>query len=219
MQEKAKTHFITGGILLLLFIVFTIVVKNIDVQPIGPQGSSIGLAGINEFFFNLFGEHPFWYKVTDILGKLSMLVAGLFGIFGIVQLIKRKSFFKVDKDIITLAIFYIVILNFYLLFEIVIINYRPVLLDGQLEASYPSSHTMIILCIMYSVLVQAKLRIKDTTKLSIVRIIVILIIVVTIIGRFISGVHWFSDILGGLILGLSLCYMYSGSVYFFEANK
>ena len=75
----------------LCFIVFTILVKTVDVQPLGAEASLIGFAGLNTAIFNLLGTNAFCYKLTQAFGLLAILVAGTFAVIGALQLIKRKS--------------------------------------------------------------------------------------------------------------------------------
>ena len=137
-MKKGKKNFIYFGLLLLIFIAFTLLIKNVDVQAIGPENSEVGLATINDAFHGIFNYNELLYKISKYLGYISFLIIGLYGIKGLIQLIKEKNLFKVDKKLLILGGFYVVVLLVYILFEFVIINYRPVLEDGVLEASYPS---------------------------------------------------------------------------------
>ena len=98
----------------------------------------------------------------------------------------------------------------YFLFETVVINYRPVLIDGYLEASYPSSTTMLVMCVIPTAIMQFKVRIKNKLLQKIIIFTLAAFTVFMVIGRLVSGVHWFTDIVGGAILSAGLVTLYSG---------
>ena len=206
-KENKHTFFITV-LLCISSVIFTLLTKLVDVQPIGPQKSEIGFAAVNGFIHNLFGVNMIWYHITDWLGIIPVLTTFIFFAVGVAQLIRRKSLFKVDKSIIILGFFYIVVIAVYLFFESYIINYRPVLMQGRLEASYPSSHTLMTICLMSVCVDQCGRLIRSKSFNTAVKIISYAIIAVTIIGRLISGVHWFTDITGGILISLTLVSLY-----------
>lgn len=208
MEQRIKRNFTITGLLLLAFMVFTVIVKTLDVKPIGPQQSTIGLGTVNGFLLGLFGESLLWYHITDLLGLIAILVAFCFAVVGLIQLITRRSLKRVDKSLFVLGGFYALIIFFYMIFEIFIINYRPVLMDGILEASYPSSHTMVVYCIMSTAIIQFHILVKNKPARLAFDTCSAVIIIVTVIGRLISGVHWFTDIIGGLLLGTALIMLY-----------
>lgn len=216
---KIRKNFIISGVLFLLFLLLTILVMKVDVQPIGPQQSTVGLASINQFVNEKFGVHLIWYNITDVLGDVAILVALGFGALGIVQLIKRKSLLKIDMDIILLGIYYVIVIATYVFFEIFIVNYRPIIIDGSLEASFPSSHTLLILCIMITAMLQLHKRIKNIRLRFIVHGMSIGVIVVTILGRLISGVHWVTDIVAGIILASALIMLYYSIIKVVEQKE
>ncbi|MEG2159164.1 MAG: phosphoesterase PA-phosphatase, partial [Clostridia bacterium] len=192
MKRKIKINFIITGTLFLLFILFTIAVVKIDVKPIGPDGSQIGLSTLNKLVFDFFGVSSAWNIVTDILAVISCLVALFFAIIGLVQLIKFKSIKKVDYRIVLLGAFYLVVVFCILLFELIVVNYRPIIINDGLGSAYPSTHTLMVLCIMITAIFQFKYLINNKAVLIVVDTVSCVIVVVTIIGRLISGVHWFT---------------------------
>ena len=202
-MNNKKRNFLISGILLLIAITFTILVKVVDVKQIGVNNSSIGFATLNQFIFETTGVNMIWYHITDWLGLIPVFMAIVYAFIGLIQLIKRRSIFKVDKEIILLGLYYIIVIALYVFFEKVIINYRPILMNGFLEASYPSSHTLMTICICgSSILINKKLFNNKITK--VINYLSIIIITITVVGRLISGVHWFTDILGGIIISISL---------------
>lgn len=210
MKNSSKTKFMWSGICFALFCALILAVKFIDVRAIGPQGSSVGLGALNEAVHNLFGVHLEWYTITDYLGYAAIAVAGCFALFGVYQLVTRKSLAKVDPDIYALAGCYAAAMLVYVLFEKVVINYRPIDLGAGLEASFPSSHTVLSLCIMSTAIEQLSRRIKN------IRVSLALCVgcgvlgTVIAVGRLISGVHWFTDILGGVLISAAIVFAYLG---------
>ena len=202
-MNNKKRNFLISGILLLIAITFTILVKVVDVKQIGVNNSSIGFATLNQFIFETTGVNIIWYHITDWLGLIPVFMAIVYAFIGLIQLIKRRSIFKVDKEIILLGLYYIIVIALYVFFEKVIINYRPILMNGFLEASYPSSHTLMTICICgSSILINKKLFNNKITK--VINYLSIIIITITVVGRLISGVHWFTDIIGGIIISSGL---------------
>lgn len=193
---------------LFSFALWTILVRTVDVQKIGPRNSSVGLATVNRFFHTLTGANFTLYNITDWLGLVPVAICFGFAILGLVQWIKRRNLLKVDYNLFVLGGFYILTIIGYLLFEEVVINYRPVLIQGYLEASYPSSTTLLVLCVMPTAILQFQQRIKNTTLKRIITISIIVFMAFMVIGRLMSGVHWLSDIIGGVFLSFGLVYLY-----------
>ena len=203
-----RRSFVISLCLLAAFVLWTLAVRFLDVQAIGPQGSLVGLAGINQFVHNLVGVHFGLYNMTDWLGLVPIFVCMGFSVLGLIQWIKRKSIRKVDFDILILGGFYVVTIAAYLLFESVVINYRPVLIAGILEASYPSSTTMLVMCVMPTAIMQLEGRIKNRRFRKIVSFILIAFVIFMVIGRLLSGVHWFTDIVGSTLFSAGFVMMY-----------
>lgn len=203
-----KRRLFIAFLLLLMFILWTVAVSAIDVHAIGPGGSKVGFATLNEWFHRLTSVHMILYHVTDWLGLVPVAVGFGFAALGLGQWIKRKSIWKVDFSILVLGGFYILTLAAYLLFEEIVINYRPVLISGYLEASYPSSTTLLVLCVMPTAMLQLKDRIKNAILRRCVLWLISIFMFLMVIGRLISGVHWLTDIVGGILLSWGLVMLY-----------
>ena len=208
MEKKNSRLFWVGVGLLAVFVLWTVLIRFVDVEAIGPRQSSVGFATLNGYIHNLTGVNMSLYIITDWLGLVPIGVAFGFAVLGIVQCIKRKSLLKVDRSILTLGGFYIVVMAVYILFEIVVINYRPTLIDGYLEASYPSSTTILVMCVMPTAMMQLRTRIKNDLFRRCVMLTITVFINFMVIGRLVSGVHWITDIIGGALLSTAIVLMY-----------
>lgn len=194
--------------MLALFALWTAAIRCIDVQAIGPQGSTVGFAAINAFVHSLTGVHMSLYRITDWLSLIPLGFVMGFAILGLSQWIRRKHLLKVDGSILALGGFYAVVMAVYVFFEVVVVNYRPVLIDGILEASYPSSTTMLVMCVVPTAIMQFSGRIKNYVLRRCITIIMTGFIVFMVMGRLVSGVHWFTDIIGGALLSTGLVMLY-----------
>ena len=208
MNKERKINLSVAISLLAAFVLWTVLVKFVDVQAIGPNNSSVGFASLNGWFHELTGENMMLYDITDWLGLLPILTAGCFGILGLCQLIKRKSLLKVDRSIIALGIFYVAVIGAFIFFEICVINYRPLLIEGKLEASYPSSTTMLVMSVMPTAAMQLYERIKNKNLRIVAIIVIVLFTAFMVIARILSGVHWITDIIGGAIISYALVLIY-----------
>lgn len=211
-NTKSKNELCIGIMLLMTFVVWTVLIQIVDVQSIGQNGTNVGFATLNSWFHELTGVHMSIYTITDWLGLIPVFVCMIFGGIGLAQLIKRRSLFKVDSDIIVLGIYYIVVILGYLIFEEFPINYRPILIEGVMEASYPSSTTLLVLSVMPTLIEQSGRRVKKVAIKNIVIILTSIFSLFIVIGRLISGVHWITDIVGGILLSAGLFYIYKAAV-------
>lgn len=208
MKKETIKIFAVAVFFLMLFIIWTALIQIVDVQPIGPQSSSVGFAALNNCFHEFTGVHMNLYIITDWLSIIPACFIIGFGSLGLIQWIKRKNIFKVDFDILILGVFYTIIMALYLLFEVWAINFRPVMINGFLEASYPSSTTLFVLFVMSTAIIQLNKRIKNTTLKKFAGNLIVVFIAFMVIARLVSGVHWFSDIIGGIFLSAGLVAMY-----------
>lgn len=208
MNRDNRKYFVGALCLLAAFALWTLLVRIVDVQPIGPRESVVGFATMNAFIHNIFGVNITLYTITDWLGLVPIIVAFGFAVLGLAQLINRRSFLRVDYSVLALGVLYVVVIGAYLLFESLVINYRPVLIEGYLEPSYPSSTTLLVLCVIPTATMQFKARVRNTALRNVVVLVLSLFTVFMVVGRIVSGVHWISDIIGGLLLSGGLVTMY-----------
>lgn len=208
-MKKDKKGLIICIALIIICIIYTLLVKYIDLKAIGPNKSVVGFSHINKAFFRIINVHMSLYKITEILGYIVLLIPVIYVAIGLYELIKRKSIYKVDKEIYLLGCLYVIIFSIYVFFEKFIVNYRPVLIDNSLEASYPSSHTVLALCVCISSIMINNILFKKRRISKIGNIISIILAFLIVIGRMLSGVHWISDILGGMIISITVLYCFN----------
>lgn len=217
---KSKRLFLIGAILLVFFLLLTLLVCTVDVQPVGPQGSSVGFAGINHAVSVSLGYNPGLYEVSELLGVAALGLVGVFGLIGLVQWIRRKKMLQVDYQILLLGVFYCIVGAIYLFFKFVTINYRPVILQGELEASYPSSHTILSFCVLATAMMEWKRWFRNHRAiLWIAEIASVLMLAAIALTRIISGVHWLTDIIGGILISAALITLYAATVAYVTEEK
>ena len=221
-MKDSKKYLISSIILLVIAIIYTLLVKFVDVSAIGPEASKVGFHTLNGYIRDLLPYNETFYKISKYAGFIPLAFALLYGALGGLKLIKTKSLKKVDNKLFILAGFYVAVLVVYFLFEKVVINYRPFIIDVKegLEASYPSTHTLLALCFCGSSLLISKYFVKNDLFRRLLNIGTWLLMVFIVVTRIISGVHWITDIMGGIIISLVLLNIfYMGILMTDEASK
>jgi len=198
--------------MIALFAVWTALIQIVDVQSIGQKGTEVGFATFNSWVHQLTGVHMLIYTITDWLQLVPVFICLMFGTIGFVQIIKRKSLLKVDLDVILLGFYYLLVVLGYFLFEMIPINYRPILIEGRLESSYPSSTTLLVLSVMPTLIFQANRRLQSVKAKNVISILTIIFSLFMVIARMVSGVHWITDIMGAILLSMGLFCMYNAVV-------
>ncbi len=216
---KCKRLLLAGTGLLLLFVFWTVLIQCVDIQVVGPKDTKVGFASLNVRFHHLTGVHKNLYTVTDWLGLVPILICGCFGLIGLGQWIRRKKMLRVDSDILLLGIYYLLVISGYLLFEMVPINYRPILIDGYLEASYPSSTTLLVLSVMPTLKFQTDRRCGKRALRHAATAFTVVFSLFMVIGRLIAGVHWATDIIGSVFLSAGLFLLYQAAVTYADQKK
>ena len=216
---KEKRNLLAGAGLIGAFALWTVLIRWVDVQAVGQNGTKIGFADFNVWFHQLTGVHMTLYTITDWLGLVPIFICLCFGVLGLVQLIKRRSLLRVDPDILLLGAYYVLVIACYLIFEMIPINYRPVLIEGRQEGSYPSSTTLLVLSVMPTLMFQENRRVSNAMIRKAVAVSVIAFSAFMVIGRLLSGVHWATDIIGSVLLSAGLYMLYRSVVLYTYRSK
>lgn len=212
MKKNEKRCLLLGSVFLAMFVLWTALIQMVDVQSVGQNETSIGFATFNCWFHHFTGVNMAIYTITDWMGLVPVVICLIFAGIGLVQLIKRRSLFRVDADIMILGVYFVIVFLAYAIFEMIPINYRPILIEGIMEASYPSSTTLLVLSVMPVLIEQIQRRLSGIGVKRIITIAAIAFSVFMVTGRLISGVHWFTDIVGGVLLSAGLFTVYKAVV-------
>ncbi|MBR6536235.1 MAG: phosphatase PAP2 family protein [Lachnospiraceae bacterium] len=211
-EKDWKRSLLWGSMEVSAFVIWTLLIQVVDVQPVGQNGTKVGFATLNVWFHEVTGVRMALYTITDWLGLVPIAVCMGFGVLGFFQWVKRKRLLKVDCDILLLGIYYVIVIVCYLVFEMIPINYRPVPIDGRMEASYPSSTTLLVLGVMPTLVYQTRRRVRKSLVIRVVCSLTGIFSVYMVLGRLLSGVHWFTDIVGSVILSTGLFCIYKAVV-------
>ena len=207
---KVDRRFKTALYTFVLFIIWTVLVKVVDTAAIGPMDTVVGFSSVNGSVHNVLGTSDLWYSVSKILGYLAIALCGVFAVIGAVQLVQRKSLARVDKKLIAAGVIYLCVIIAYVLFDKLVINYRPVIMPDNTvpEASYPSTHAMLG-CVGYGVgAILLPDYLNNNSLAGIVRAVCWVLAVLTVVSRLLSGVHWLTDIIGGIIISAFFLTLY-----------
>ncbi len=219
MKKNGKREVLAGVGLLAAFVLWTVLIRCIDVQAAGPNGTKIGFAACNVWLHRLTGVHMTVYTLTDWLGLVPIAVCLGFGVLGLAQLVRRQSLRRVDPDIVLLGVYYLLVIFAYLLFERIPINYRPILIDGRLEASYPSSTTLLVLSVMPTLTFQAGRRAANPIFRKAAAVFAVAFSAFMVTGRLLSGVHWATDIAASVLLSEGLFRLYRSAVLLADGRR
>ena len=216
MKKTKRIKFLIPLFFFAAFLLWTVLSRFVDRMPIGPEESVVGFSTLNEIFHKFTGVNLFLYEITDLLSLIPLGFAFGFALLGLIQWIGRKKLLLVDRDILFLGIYFAVVLSVFFFFEFFPINYRPVLLEGVLEVSYPSSTTMLSLCVLGSTATMLKARISAPLPRRAITVFLWVFAGFMVTARAFSGVHWLGDIVGGILISLSLISAFRNSLLFLE---
>ena len=209
-NENMKRKYWLTIILGVMAVLLTVSLLFVDKKAVGPNGSEVGFAGLNTAVAGNITPSKTWDKISDVLIAGIVASGAIFAVMGLVQWIGRKSFKKVDWNIKMLGVVYVVLALLYVVFEkLIVINHRPLLVNEALEVSFPSTHTLIAVTLALTVV----LTLKDYIKNKKVRVALtcglVLLAIITAASRILAGMHWTTDVLGGLLYGATLVSLYA----------
>ncbi len=204
MTRESKKYLITAAALTVLFVLFTVLVKLVDVQAVGPQQSEVGLATMNAAMATTIGYNAVFYYIATVLGIFCILIAVCFALMGAAQLFATRDIRRVNYRILAVGGLYVAVVLLYVLFEFVVINYRPVAINDKLSPSYPSTHTLLALTITISAAMILKGVLKNRRLAELLGWVCVGLGVLTVLCRLLSGVHWLTDVIGGMLLSAAL---------------
>ena len=207
---KKNWKLIVGAAFFVLFLVLIVLLKAVDVELDANTGKEIGLSSLNFAARDAIGERFGLYDLTEYLGYLAILIAACFAVWAVVRFFfARFDLRKTGLDFAVLAGLYVAVIFFYVLFEFLVINYRPILLDGKAEASFPSSHTMLAITVFVSASRILYRRFNLRVSPVLFSLPFYLLAAFVTVARLLSGVHWLTDIVGGVLLSTALLFLFS----------
>ncbi len=227
MDEKKgiRVCLIASGALFFAFLVLILLLKTVDVGFVpfvnekGGASIEIGLHAFNESVARKLSYNETWYKISEILGIFCLLICCAFAVFGVIQLAIRKSLKSVDKTLYLLGSFFILVIVFYVFFELAVVNYRPAHSSCEREPSFPSSHTVLSVCVCLFAAMLLPSYIKNKRILAAASAGLISLAALTVLSRFLSGVHWATDIIGGILLSFSICFLFKASLIYLSRKQ
>ncbi|MBP5445901.1 MAG: phosphatase PAP2 family protein [Acholeplasmatales bacterium] len=205
MSEKKKGLCISI-VSLSLFIIMLILLLFVD------KSDEVGLSGFNKLYSHDYNKAL--DIISDILFYIVILIFVASIIFFIYKLIKVKDVKKVDYRFYIYYLVAFLAVLIWILFDFVIkINNRPNVIDGQVESSFPSTHVFLTTYILLplTTFFFKKDRERNPEKIdldTIITVIAFVVIGAEFVLRFWSGMHWLTDCICGLLLGVFLFGLY-----------
>lgn len=214
MKKFFNKNSIIGLSFLGLFLLLIILLQ-FDKNIITISGKEVGLSHINDLID--YKSNKKLDIISDILLYTSFIVAIAGVVIGLYQLITRKSLFKVDSFIIIFGIFLVAAVILWILFDYVIkINYRPL---NPNEGSFPSTHVLLTVFLTNVGGLMLAKYCKNTTLIIVAYVVSLLFIILVVLFRILSGMHYITDVFGGLFLGFSLSYLFNGIKIYIENGR
>ena len=209
-KHKRQSWFLIATTLTVFFVVFTLTLKLVDMQSDSSQ--FIGWASINIWWRDLIGVHFSWHIISHFIALISLLVLTGILIWQVITVFHRRKLSALTRNWWVFDITLLALGLSYLLFQIVAINYRPIQVDGAIEISYPSSHSLLITTTWLLIIFRLRREIQSQTWRRILIIVGWTLMLTGVIARLLCGYHWFTDIVGGVLLGTVFAAWYQAFV-------
>ncbi len=137
-----------------------------------------------------------WELITNVILVISILTLVAFATLGLYQWISRKSIEKVDRELRWMLLpLFLMAVTYFVFDKLLILNTRP---NGSGEASFPSTHVMVVATIFFLTTLILHKYVKSKTTRIILEILMFVCISLTCIGRVLANMHWSVDIIGGI---------------------
>lgn len=210
---RRKSLDIIISILWLILLIFTILVSFVDVKIFNVTNTKIGLYSLNKIFLVNSINSNYINIISNGIFLICLLVIILMLLLITFEYFKTK---KINKNNLNFFIHFLIMVLIWIIFDkILIINYRPILINGNIEGSYPSTHVMVSTFVLLFLSDQLKKIFKND---KIFYIISIGLIIIQSISRILLTMHWFTDIIGGLLIGCLLFFTFLRGEYGFNNN-
>lgn len=196
MKKGMRNWLISAGICGGLFLLLIVFLLTVDVGY-AVSHAPVGLSTVNGFVFEAIGENPEWEMVSFVLLIISVLLMCAQGLCIFIKMIRTRKLW----EMVAVGHAWFLALAFYALFEPCIVNYRPVLENGELAASFPSSHTLISVVLFGVMAVWLAYLLPRSVKKYVIIALLGAAVFISALARLMMGVHWFTDVLGGMLLG------------------
>ena len=89
MRNLVKRRLIPALVLFALFVLFSISLRFVDVQAVGPLDSCVGYGGLNEAVHEFFGVNMLFYIISDWAGVAAIIVIFGFAVLGLIYVFYR----------------------------------------------------------------------------------------------------------------------------------
>lgn len=206
MSKQKIGWWLTAVCCTILFLVLTVSLLLVDVQSAGAQ--TVGWASLNFWWHDLISVQHGWHIVSNIVATVTLLALCAMVVWQFIIMLRGKSFRAFLKQWLAFDITVILLVLCYVLFQIVVVNYRPIMIDGMAEVSYPSSHILLFATLLPLIVCECWHNVPSKVWRRVIAVSALVLMVVGIVARALCGYHWLTDSVGALLLSAALVAWY-----------